>query len=166
MYLIQANIATEGGILNSMKKKDEDRIQELLLVLLPKWNDHLTKPFKKSLSGGMSLEMYYCIQRLKYLGGTATMTELSQASFMPKHQMTKLVNRLFEYDLITRDTNPKDRRIINITLNDNAQCYLDHFIKEQGKPFRELLEKMSPEEQEVFFESINNLNDIFCRIDH
>lgn len=94
------------------------------------------------------------------------MTELSQASSMPKNQMTKLVNRLFEYDLITRDTNPKDRRIINITLNDNAQCYLDHFIKEQGKPFRELLEKMSSEEQKVFFESINNLNDIFCRIDH
>lgn len=147
------------------KKIDENQLQNLLLDLLPQWNDLLTKPFKKSLEDGMSLEMYYCIQRLKYLGGSATMSQLSEASFMPRHQMTKLVNRLFEYNLVKRETNTADRRFVKISLTNDAQCYLDHFIEEKGKPFRDLLQKMSDHEKQMFFESLQNIHTIFCRID-
>ena len=52
--------------------------QEELLALMPVWNYRIAKPFKQMLDEGVSLEMYYCIQTLRWYGGTLTMSELAR----------------------------------------------------------------------------------------
>jgi len=146
------------------ENKTINQVQEELLKLLPQWNDHIIKPFKKFLDEGISLEMYYCIQRLKWLGGVATMTELAKISHIPKHQMTKLVNRLVEYKLVERLNDPKDRRIVRIELTENAQCFIDYFLNENSKPFRTLIEKMEGTDRETFYQSVHDIYHILYKL--
>lgn len=146
------------------KKIEISKIQKTLLTLLPQWNYHIVKPFKKSLSEGISLEMYNCIQGLQWLGGIATMTELCQISQTPKHQMTKMVNRLVEYKLVERIDDPSDRRVIKIQLTNAAQCYIDHFLSEDAKCFKDLLEQMGEEDRVTFHQSVQNISHILCRL--
>lgn len=140
------------------------RIQETILELLPQWNDIIVKPFKKSLDEGVSLEMYYCIQRLKWLGGAATMTELSKISRIPKHQMTKLVNNLVEYKFVERVSDPSDRRLVRIVLTEDGKCYVDHFLNENAKYFQDLIEQIAIEDREVFHQSLNNIFSTLCKL--
>lgn len=140
------------------------RIQETLLELLPQWNDNIVKPFKKALDEGVSLEMYYCIQRLKWLGGAATMTELSRISRIPKHQMTKLVNNLVEYKFVERVSDSSDRRIVRIELTEDGRCYVDYFLNENAKYFQDLIEQIDKEDREVFHQSLNNILSTLCKL--
>ena len=58
--------------------EDIRHLQEELLALMPVWNYRIAKPFKQMLDEGVSLEMYYCIQTLRWYGGTLTMSELAR----------------------------------------------------------------------------------------
>ncbi len=140
------------------------QIQEDLLGLLPQWNYRITKPFKQLLDEGISLEMYYCIRILRWLGGTATMTELGTYAQMPKQQTTKMVIRLVEHQLVERLDDPADRRIIKIRLTDKALQYIDHFLSEDAKCFRTLLEQMDDGDRADFRDAIKTISDIFYRL--
>lgn len=118
------------------------QMQQMLLAVLPQWHYRIAKPFKQLLEEGVSLEMYYCIQTLRWGGGTMTMSELAQWVQMPKQQMTKMVNRLVEHRFVERVFDPADRRIIKIRVTDQALAYIDHFLKENAGCFRVLLEQM------------------------
>lgn len=136
------------------ESKEIKRIQETLLALLPYWNYRIEKPFKQLLDSGISLEMYYCIEALRWFDGTLTMSELAQWVQMPKQQMTKIVNRLVESEFVERIYDPKDRRTIQIKITDKAVAYIDHFLEEDAGCFRQLLGQMSPEERREFQKAI------------
>lgn len=141
------------------------QIQEKLLVLLPHWNYRVIRPIKQLLDDGISLEMYYCLQTLREKG-MMSMTEFAEYVQIPKHQMSKLSNKLFEQGLIERIYNPKDRRITQIKITDKAAEYMDHFLEENAGCFIDFIEKMDEEEMERFGRSINEIWKIFSRISH
>lgn len=125
---------------------DFTKIQEMFLTLLPQWNYRVAKPFKQLLDEGISLEMYYCIKTLQWGGGIMTMSELAKWTKMQKQQMTVMVNRLVEQDLVERVYDPSNRRIIRIQLTDKAAEYTEHFLEHDARCFRPLLEELSEED--------------------
>lgn len=143
---------------------NKKQIQEELLCFLPQWNCHVFKPFKQTLDEGVSMEMYFCIQMLRWVGGTATMSELGQATQISKQHMTKMVNRLVEHGFVERISDPTDRRIIKIQLTDEAMTYIDHFLDEDAKCFQSLLDQMSQEDLLAFQSAIQTLAAIFDRL--
>ena len=142
---------------------ESTKIQELLLGLMPWWNYQIAKPFKQLLDEGVSLEMYYCIQTLRWLGGTMTMSELANWTKMPKQQMTKMVNRLVEQEFVERIDDPQDRRIIKIQITDKALEYIDHFLKNTAG-FHSLLDQLGEEEKEKFQQALELLFDVLSKV--
>lgn len=140
--------------------------QEMLLALMPHWNYRIAKPFKQMLDSGVSLEMYYCIQTLRWYGGSLTMSELAGIVKMPKQQMTKMVNRLVECQFVKRMYDLADRRVIRIQLTENALNYINHFLEQDAGCFRDLLEEMSPSDRERFSEAIRTIADVFAKMPH
>ena len=138
-------------------------IQENLLLLLPHLNYKIIRPIKQLLDDGVSLEMYYCLPILR-ARHEMTMTEFAEYIHMPKHQMSKISNRLFEQDLIERIFDPADRRIIKIKLTEKAIAYMDNFRDENTDCYHDFLDKMSLDEISQFGSAINTLLSIFCRI--
>lgn len=140
------------------------QLQELLLAVLPQWNYRIAKPLKQLLDEGVSLEMYYCIQTLRWGGGRMTMSELAHWGQMPKQQMTKLVNRLVERGFVERVYDPSDRRIIRIQITGQALDYIDHFLKEEAGCFRSLLEPLSEEDREEFRQGIESILHVLSKL--
>ena len=58
-------------------------LQENILALLPMWNYNIAKPLKQFLDDGISLEMYYCIQALRWYEKPMKMSELSELTKTP-----------------------------------------------------------------------------------
>ena len=132
-----------------MKKEEIDIIQETLLGVLPYWNYRIAKPFKQRLDEGVSMEMYYFLQTLRYFG-SISLSELMPLVGMQKQQMTKMTNRLAELGFIRRVYDSSDRRIIKIQITDKALDYIDHFLMEDMGCFRRLLESMDEKDLSDF----------------
>lgn len=149
---------------------DLDEIAEIrqmqieLLYLLPQWHYRIAKPFKQLLDEGISLEMYYCLQTLRWLGGMVTMSELGQWAHIPKQQMTKMVNRMVEHNFVERVYDPSDRRIINIRITDVASDYIEYFLAENAKCFQSLLEQMNKKDRAAFKQAIETITGIFDKL--
>lgn len=114
---------------------------------MPIWHYKLARPFKRLLLDNVSLDMYYCIQIIRFTGREMTMTELSRAMHMQKQRMTKIVDGLIEHRLAERVSDPDDRRIVKIRLTDNAFEYIDKFLDEYAVYFREIIDGISDEDK-------------------
>ena len=142
------------------------QMEEALLQGLPWWNYRLAKPFKELLDEGVSLEMYYCIQILRWVGKPITMSELAEAAHMPKQQMTKMVNRLVEPGLVERVYDPADRRVIRIRLTEKALSYTEQFLDQNAGYFRRFLEEIGEEDREDFMKALEILLRILPHLPH
>ncbi len=114
---------------------------------MPIWHYKLARPFKRLLLDNVSLDMYYCIQIIRFTGREMTMTELSRAMHMQKQRMTKIVDGLIEHRLAERVSDPDDRRIVKIRLTDSAFEYTDKFLDEYAVYFREIIDGISDEDK-------------------
>lgn len=143
---------------------DVERVQEYLLGLLPYWNYRIAKPFKQQLDEHVSLEMYYSIQMLR-CHGEMTMTEFARALQMPKQQMTKLVNRLFEDQFVERVYDPEDRRVIKIVITKKALDYIGHFLNREAGCFRDLITQMDEADRDAFGGAVETILRILSKLD-
>lgn len=151
-------------ILDDQKQKDEMRIRELILELLPSWHYKIAKPFKKLQDEGVSLEMYYTIKTLQWSGGELTMSEVARLTKTPKQQMTKLVNRLVEQKFVERVDDPQDRRVVKIRLTDAGQDYNDRFLENNDDCFQPLLDKMDDGMMRDFLAGLELLDSVFLKL--
>lgn len=150
--------------MDDQKQKDEMRIRELILELLPSWHYKIAKPFKKLQDEGVSLEMYYTIKTLQWGGGEMMMSEIARLTKTTKQQMTKLVDKLVELKFVERIDDPHDRRIVKVRLTDTAQDYIDHFLEHDAGCFQPLLDKMDDEMLHNFLTGLQLIDDVFLKI--
>lgn len=139
-------------------------LQENILALLPMWNYNIAKPLKQFLDDGISLEMYYCIQALRWYEKPMKMSELSELTRTPKKQMTKVADRLVEQQLVERIYDPLDRRIVRLRLTDRALSYIDHFLEQDGGYFKSILGQLEPEDLSRFQAAIKTLIEVLEKI--
>lgn len=139
-------------------------LQENLLALLPMWNYNIAKPLKQFLDDGISLEMYYCIQAMRWYEKPIKMSELSELTKTPKKQMTKVADRLVEQQLVERVYDPLDRRIVRLQLTEYALSYIDHFLEQDGGYFKSILGQIEQEDLLRFQAAIKTLIDVLGKI--
>lgn len=145
-----------------MNKPEIRKAQELLLGILPHWNYRIARPFKQLLADGMSLEMYYCLYTLIWFDDKLlTVTELANCVQMSKQQVSKIVNRLVEYDFVKRIYDKTDRRIIKLQVTPKASEYIDHYLQNNANCFVSLLNRMSEEDLSDFNKALETLQHIF-----
>ena len=138
-----------------------NEIQELLLDTIPAWHYWFARPFKRMLSDGVSLDMYYCIQSLRRSGRTLTMTELANLARMPKQQMSKLVDKLVDGGFAERLSGPDDRRVIRLRATEKADEYVASFLEKDAAEFREFFEQLEDGERERFCGALRTIHNTF-----
>lgn len=163
VVLLLCILNSQEGEVTYMDNPETKKIQEAILSALPVWYCNIEKPIKQVLDEKVSLEMYYCIKTLQYMGAL-TMSELARYIKVPKQQMTKLVNRLVEQDFAKRIYDPSDRRIIKIELTDNALQYIDRFLTQDMECYQKLVEQMNKTDRNDFLEALTTLSRILYNI--
>lgn len=143
--------------------KTSERFVQNLLLVMPDWHSKLVKPFKDTLNGEMSLETYYCLETLK-VQGTATMTGLARQMKVPKQQMTKLVDRLWESGFVERIHNEQDRRVTWIRLTPKAGSYLDEYFLKNTAFIQMLEEQLTEDELQRLGDAARTLVEILPKL--
>lgn len=144
--------------------KKDFTLQENLLALLPMWNYNIAKPLKHFLDDGISLEMYYCIQTLRWYEEPMKMSDLSEITKTPKKQMTKVADRLVDQGLVKRVYDPSDRRIVKLQLTEHASSYIDHFLDKDGGYFKSIIEQLDQEDILKFQKAVKMLCEILSKL--
>ena len=127
--------------------------------------------FKKKLIGNYKLSstkinhsQFHVLLALKEIG-TCPISEVAKKLSISTPNMTKILNKLIDENLINRVHDEVDRRIINISLTDDGNKYLEEEFYNLSDKIREKLLNLDDKQVEELFESVNNLNKILSNIE-
>ncbi len=96
--------------------------------------------------------------------GTLHIAEIGERLQIPKPQMTHLIDRLVSLELVERQTDAVDRRIINIALTDKGRAVIEERDRIVKGIFKEKLSCLNDEELQELSVSLRKLSDILSKL--
>lgn len=96
--------------------------------------------------------------------GMLPISEIAKKLIISTPNMTKLLNKLIEEEMVERIPNKKDRRIINIDLTEKGHNYLNGRLKQIQNSFKERLSTLSDDQLNKLGASLENLKDVLMEI--
>jgi len=138
-----------------------DMIAENMLSIHPLLFKSITKPLRNQTSitpGGM-----YVLGTLKR-HGTLSMTDIGKYLSMPKPHVTVIVDKLIEEGYVERQSDPKDRRIVNILLTEKGSADFESIKLAVSENLKVKLSLLSDEDQEILATASKQVKDILITI--
>jgi DNA-binding MarR family transcriptional regulator len=141
-------------------KKAIDTIVDNLFYAIPVIHKRLMKIDPPDLHCGIRLSRLHIGTMGMLNESSVSISEIANTFFIPKPQMTYLVDRMVKAGLVVRVPNSRDRRVTDLVLTSKGkttfkQC--DEYLK---KNVREMLSGLTQKELEDFSESLVKLKEI------
>jgi DNA-binding MarR family transcriptional regulator len=108
---------------------------------------------------------HFQIMKLLEEAGILHVAEIGERLQIARPQMTHLIDRLVELDIVERETNEEDRRMLNIRLRDKGKSIIKERDKQVINATRETLSSLTDEELSELSVSLNNIKEIFSKLD-
>jgi len=124
------------------------------------------KVFKLALARieeGISLPHLEIMKTLEETG-TLHIAEIGERLQIPKPQMTHLIERLASLEIIERQPDAADRRIINIALTDKGRMMIEEHDRLIKGSIKEKLSCLTHEELQELSDSLRKLRDILSKL--
>jgi DNA-binding MarR family transcriptional regulator len=96
--------------------------------------------------------------------GRKHIAEIGERLQIPKPQMTHLIDRLENLEMVTRQADATDRRIINITLTDKGNTITEELDRILTDSIRERLSCLTDEELQELSASLRKLGGILAKL--
>ncbi|HEY32023.1 MAG TPA: MarR family transcriptional regulator [Dehalococcoidia bacterium] len=96
--------------------------------------------------------------------GTLHVTEIGERLQIPKPQMTHLIDKLVSLEMVERQTDVRDRRIINIALTSKSKTLLKKHKRIMESAIKETLSSLTDKELEELSTSLRKLRDILQKL--
>lgn len=104
------------------------------------------------------------IIRLLMEEGTLHVAEIGQRLQIAKAQMTQLIDKLVDLNIVERKTDITDRRIINITLTSQGKTLLEEHKNSVISAVSETMSFLTEKELEDLSDSLRKLQDMLMRL--
>ena len=146
---------------------DEEKLNKMvdnLYVLFPLFRKKLFK-HKRNLKNGHMPRSYYQVLGILKKRGELPMSEIGRRVHISKSNMTSLIDKLVEEELVERLPDKNDRRVINIVITNKGKGLLINWRKYSNNEIRKNLSVLSDEDLEKFFDSVENIKDILNKIE-
>ena len=102
--------------------------------------------------------------RLLQESGTLHAAEIGERLQIARAQMTHLIDKLVELDIVARENGISDRRTVNITLTEIGKVTVEEQYKDIRNVIREALASLTEEELQELATSLMKLRDILVKI--
>jgi DNA-binding MarR family transcriptional regulator len=138
-----------------------DLIADNLISIHPLLYKSISKPLKHQSSitpGGM-----FVLGSLKR-HGTQSMSDIGKCLSMPKPHVTVIVDKLIDEGLVERQSDPNDRRIVNILITERGFSVFENIKKEISENLKLKLMKLNEEEQEILATASRQVREILISI--
>ena len=107
---------------------------------------------------------HFEIMKLLEEAGTLHVAEIGERLQIARPQMTHLIDRLVELDIVERQIGIEDRRMINIMLTDKGKRIINEHDDDIRNATREMLACLTDEELEGLSVSLRKLREIFSKL--
>ena len=108
---------------------------------------------------------HFEIMKLLEEAGTLHVAEIGERLQIARPQMTHLIDRLVELDIVERETHSEDRRMLNISLKDKGKAIIKERDSEVINATRETLACLTDDELSELSVSLKNLKEIFSKLE-
>jgi len=150
-----------------MKNNILDNVAEDLFSTLPLIDRSIRRKLLKMALISISEDItppHFEIMKLLDETGTLHVAEIGERLWIARPQMTYLIDKLVALDIVERQTNTEDRRMLNITLTDKGKTIFrehDSYIKNATK---EVLSCLTDKDLQDLSASLRKLKDIFSKL--
>jgi DNA-binding MarR family transcriptional regulator len=96
--------------------------------------------------------------------GTLSMSDIGKCLSMPKPHVTVIVDKLIEEGYVERQSDPKDRRIVNILLTAKGLADFERIKKAIAENLKVKLSLLSNEELEILATASKQVKEILISI--
>jgi DNA-binding MarR family transcriptional regulator len=87
-----------------------------------------------------------------------TMNALSAAMKLATSTMTRMVDQLIQKDLVTRQTDPEDRRVVRVLLTPHGKSIKQQLTETLQSVYTQVLDDIPSTEQQTILNSLESLN--------
>lgn len=108
--------------------------------------------------------LHFEIMRLVKEDGTLHITEIGERLQVARAQMTHLIDKLVDMEMVERQADSTDRRMTNIVLTDKGSAFLEKHGGNIRKATKEILSGLTDEELAELSASLEKLRDILSRL--
>ena len=144
-----------------MSKLKIDLIAENLISIHPLLYKSISKPLKTKSSitpGGM-----FVLGSLKR-HGTLSMSDIGKCLAMPKPHITVIVDKLIEEGCVIRQSDSKDRRLVNISITVEGLKDFEAMKQVASENLKIKLKSLSEEQQEILASASQQVKEILISI--
>jgi DNA-binding MarR family transcriptional regulator len=138
-----------------------DMIADNLISIHPLLFKSISRPLRNQTSitpGGM-----YVLGSLKR-NGTQSMSDIGKCLSMPKPHVTVIVDKLIEEGYVERQSDPNDRRVVNILLTEKGLEDFENIKQEISENLKIKLSKLNEDEQEILADASQKVREILISI--
>jgi len=96
--------------------------------------------------------------------GTQSMSDIGKCLSMPKPHVTVIVDKLIEEGCVERQSDPNDRRVVNILLTEKGLEDFENIKQEISENLKIKLSKLSADEQEILADASQKVREILISI--
>lgn len=144
-----------------MVKLKIDTIADNLISIHPLLYKSISKPMRTQTSitpGGM-----FVMGSLKR-NGILSMSDIGKCLSMPKPHITVIVDKLIEEGYVERQSDPNDRRIVNILITPKGLKDFEEIKQAVSETLKSKLSLLSEDELEILSVSSQHVKDILISI--
>jgi len=108
--------------------------------------------------------LHFEIMRLLKEEDTLHITEIGERLQLARAQMTHLIDKLVELEMVERQADSADRRVTNIVLTGKGSAFLEEHGGNIWKATKEFVSGLTDEELADLSDSLEKLRDILSRL--
>ena len=108
--------------------------------------------------------LHFEIMRLLKEDGTLHITEIGERLQLARAQMTHLIDKLVELEMVERQADSVDRRVTNIVLTDKGSAFLEEHGGNIWKATQEFVSGLTDKELADLSASLERLREILSRL--
>ncbi|MDO5517292.1 MAG: MarR family transcriptional regulator [Clostridium sp.] len=94
-----------------------------------------------------------------------SISEIAKSLNISKSNMTPIIDKLIEEDLVTRYPDPKDRRVLRVGLTSKATNFFNYIRESAKNVISERISTLSENDLNKLESSLSDISDIFNKLD-
>jgi DNA-binding MarR family transcriptional regulator len=144
-----------------------NRVSKDLVSILPLMIRDIHKKLYKIAFSDKDVSIthhHFAIMKMLAEARTLHITEIGKRLHIAKAQMTYLIDKLVDLNLVERRFNTSDRRTINVVLTDKGRIILENHDLSLKNAVKDILSSLTDEELKDLSASIKKLREIFSKL--
>lgn len=147
-----------------MREEEFEKMVDNILIYNPLFYKKIKTSIKHLKSKYSKPEGYYQILGILISSKFMSTSEIGRMLYISKPNMTPLIDKLVEDNMVKRVRSHKDRRIVYIEITEDGKNFLYDARKAVEQNIRENLSKLDENDLRVLSESLENIKKMVMKI--